>query len=78
MDVSAQQITCRYNFKCPQEPEVLSQTLVHHYALPEQLEKLLEEHGFELENMYGSFDMKTFDEEESDHVIVTARRKHNT
>ena len=54
----------------------MTETLTHEYLLPEQLVRKLDACGFEIDEIFGSFDEKlTFDPDESEHVVVVARRR---
>jgi len=52
-----------------------TETLVHHYLLPEQLATLLDRCGFDVEAMEGDFTGGAFDAEESEHVVVRAKKR---
>lgn len=75
VDANSQRITCKYDFHDDDTGKVFTETLVHHYMLPEQIVRLLDEQGFEIENIFGDFAEETFDAEDSDHVVVVARRR---
>lgn len=53
VDCIQQQIVCRYLFEAQvtereQAPRRFTETLIHHYLLPEQLLNLLQQQGFEV------------------------------
>ena len=90
VDSSGQTIRCVYDFHeaataaLPEdgsrgdggEATVMTETLTHEYLLPEQLVRKLDACGFEIDEIFGSFDEKlTFDPDESEHVVVVARRR---
>ena len=56
--------------------KVMTETLVHEYLLPEQLVRKLDACGFVIDEIFGSFDEALpFDPDESEHVVVVARRR---
>jgi len=73
VDGSAQRIACHYDFES--SGNRFSQTVEHHYALPEQLVRLVDTAGFEIEAVDGGFEGQPFDPIESEHVVVVAKRK---
>ena len=73
VDSAAQRITCRYDFE-PAAGDPRRESLVHHYALPAQLLELLAASGFGVESIYGDFYGSPFSPNESDHLVVVARR----
>jgi hypothetical protein len=75
IDSGEQHITCRYDFTSPtaDEPGYI-ESLRHHYLLPEQLVHLLDKSGFEIEELSGDFRGASFDPEESEHLVIKARR----
>lgn len=76
VDHVAQSITCTYDFEAAGDGGgPLTEALTHHYALPEQLVRLLDGAGFEIEALDGGFGGEAFDAEESEHVVVAARRR---
>jgi SAM-dependent methyltransferase len=76
VDSRAQRIKCVYDFHSFTEAgKLFSESLTHHYLLPEQLVKTLDSCGFAIEELYGGFDEAAFDPEESEHIVVIARRK---
>merc|ERR1712113_834844 len=75
VDEEAQSIACRYDFVSPADELSFSETLVHHYLLPEQLVRLLDAHGFDIEDIFGDFCGAKFVPEESEHVVVAAKRR---
>ena len=80
VDAEGQCITCVYEFREALEAdghgEEFVETLKHHYLLPEQLVRLIDESGFAIEELFGDFDKGSFDPEESEHVVVVARRRN--
>lgn len=70
--VEAKQITCTYDFRSA-DGEVFTQSVEHHYVLPEDLVRLVSDAGFEIQAISGDFLGTTFDPEESEHVVLTAR-----
>ena len=56
---------------------VFTETLIHRYLLPEQLVRMLDESGFEIEELFGGFAeaQSPFDPYESEHVVVVAKRR---
>jgi SAM-dependent methyltransferase len=86
VDSSAQTIACAYDFHAAAAEEgeeaggesaTFSETLVHEYLLPEQLVRKLDANGFAIDHIYGGFDGADFDADESEHVVVVARRKEH-
>lgn len=73
VEPGAQTIACPYEFRSGDV--VFSQTVGHHYLLPEQLVYLLDESGFAIDSLGGGFDGDTFDPAESEHVVIVAHRK---
>ena len=53
----------------------------HHYTetvqalLLEDFQGLLEKHGFQIESLYGNFDLDTFNKETADRLIIVAKKK---
>lgn len=74
VDVSSQTIVCSYDFESSGGGR-LSESLTHHYATPEQLVRLLDGAGFDIEELHGGFGSERFDAEESEHLVVAARRR---
>ena len=70
VDVKARRIACAYDFKS--ESATLSETVVHHYLLPEQLVRLLDGCGFDIDSIDGDFCGAGFDPESAEHVVVRA------
>ena len=85
VEAEQQKITCTYDFKEATATstagagdsggETFSESLVHHYLLPEQLVRLLDTHGFSIDEIFGDFDEAPFEPEESEHLVVVARRR---
>ena len=89
VDTEQQSITCHYEFQRSISSrdadtidgnlmelvvEEIKEDLVHHYLLPEDLVRLLHSSGFEIQQLSGDFDGSTFYPDESDHLVVVAKR----
>lgn len=76
VDGTSQRITCKYEFQCAESGGGLfREELVHHYLLPEQLVRLLDSTGFDIEQLDGDFAGARFDPKASEHVVIVARRR---
>ena len=67
-------IRCRYTFVA-EGGERHAEELVHHYLLPEELVRLVDAAGFEIESILGDFEGKVFHPDESEHVVLSARKR---
>ena len=74
VDAAAQTIACHYDFEATADGTRFSQTVQHHYVLPEQLIHLLDGAGFAIEAIDGGFDGQPFEPSESEHLVVVARK----
>merc|ERR1711862_1013644 len=77
VDRTKQSIECKYRFELSIQtggPLNTTQTLVHHYSLPEQLVPMLEEKNFEIQSISGDFFASKFDARDSQHVVIVARK----
>ena len=54
-----------------------TESLVHHYLLPEQLVRVLDEQGFVIDDIFGDFEETSFSPDESEHLVVVARRRES-
>jgi len=73
VDAAAQTIVCHYDFESAVDGTLFSQTVEHHYVLPEELVRMLDAAGFAIEAIDGGFDGQSFEAAESDHLVVVAR-----
>ena len=88
VDADAQTITCTYGFKeilgeggddaaTVDQAGRFTESLVHHYLLPEQLVRVLDEQGFVIDDIFGDFEETSFSPDESEHLVVVARRRES-
>ena len=77
VDTAQQRIICCYDFvpSGPIAAAPISESLVHHYLLPDELLWLLSKHSFDVEEVWGDFFHAPFDARSSEHLVVTARRR---
>lgn len=78
---TVQSIACGYDFRLASslktrgQKRIIREKLMHHYLLPEELIHLLDDHGFDIVTMSGDFLNNTFEPDDSDHVVVVARKR---
>ena len=74
VDTTKQLIVCQYDFEATMDSTKFSQSVEHHYLLPEQLVRLLDASGFTIDSIEGDFEGQTFEPLESQHLVVVATR----